>query len=93
MRFWQNNPDSEENQDATKQHQREVFALQMMSDDEDICGLCGQPGADKYAHPMHWPGELIPDGPLVHAACEEEECKRAHSLLTDKQRESFLRSI
>lgn len=59
----------------------------------DICGLCGQPGADKMAHPMHWPGECIPDGPLVHAECEEEECRRAHALLTDEQRQRFLRSI
>lgn len=28
---------------------------------EDICGLCGQPGADKYAYSVHWPGEQIPD--------------------------------
>ncbi len=27
---------------------------------QDICGLCGLPGADKYAHPMHWPGERVP---------------------------------
>lgn len=64
-----------------------------MGDEEDICGLCGKPGADKMAHPMHWPGEAIPEGPYVHAACEEEECRRAHSLLSDKQRESFLRNI
>lgn len=61
--------------------------------EEDICGLCGQPGADKIAHPVHWPGEEIPDGPYVHASCEEAECRRAHALLTDKQRENFLRSI
>lgn len=63
------------------------------ADDIDICGLCGDGGADKYAHPVHWPGEQISDGPLVHAACEEEECKRAHLMLTDKQRKSFLRSL
>jgi hypothetical protein len=61
--------------------------------DEDLCGLCGEPGADKIPHPLHWPGEAIPDTPLVHAECEQEECKRAHSLLTDKQREAVLRSI
>jgi len=60
---------------------------------EDICGLCGKPGADKYAHPIHWPGEQVPDGPLVHAACENEECRRAHSLLSDKQQADFLRWI
>jgi hypothetical protein len=39
-------------------------------DDQDICGLCGLPGADKFAHPMHWPGETVPDGELVHSECE-----------------------
>lgn len=66
-----------------------------MSDiqEEDICGLCGEPGADKMAHPIHWPGERIPNGPCVHAECEEEECKRAHSLLSDFDRQRFLRSL
>jgi len=60
---------------------------------DDICGLCGEPGADKMAHPMHWPGEQIPDGPLVHSECEAEECRRAHAELTPAQREAFLRTI
>ncbi len=60
---------------------------------DDICGLCGELGADKYAHPVHWPGEQVPTGPLVHQECEEEECRRAHSFLTDKQRQDFLRTI
>lgn len=64
-----------------------------MEEEDDICGLCGKPGADKYAQPVHWPGEQVPDGPLVHAACEDEECKRAHSLLTEKQRDAFLRTL
>lgn len=61
--------------------------------EEDICGLCGEPGADKYAHPMHWPGEAIPDGPLVHVECEQEETRRAHAALTDKERKAVLRTI
>jgi hypothetical protein len=60
---------------------------------DDICGLCGGPGADKFAHPIHWPSERVPDGQLVHAACEDEECGRAHALLIDRQREAFLRTI
>lgn len=60
---------------------------------DDICGLCGQPGADKIPHPIHWPGETIPDTNLVHAECEDEECKRAHALLSDDERQRFLRSI
>jgi len=61
--------------------------------EKDVCGLCGEPGADKMAHPMHWPGEQVPDGRFVHAECEEEECRRAHALLSDKQRADFLRGI
>lgn len=61
--------------------------------DEAICGLCGKPGADKLAHPYHWPGERIPDGPLVHAECEAEECSRAHSALSDAERKAFLKLI
>ncbi len=61
--------------------------------DVDICGLCGEPGADKYAHPIHWPGEQVPDGPLVHAECESAECARAHAALNERQRREFLRSI
>lgn len=63
-----------------------------MTEDEDICGLCGQPGADKIAHPVHWPGEEVSNG-FVHRECEEQECKRAHSLLSDKKREEFLRWV
>lgn len=44
---------------------------------DDICGLCGEPGADKYKHPCHWPGEQNPDGEFVHAECEQAECARA----------------
>jgi len=62
-------------------------------DEPDICGLCGEPGADKFAHLIHWPGERVPDGPLVHAYCEAEECRRAHAELSDKQRRDFLRTI
>ena len=68
-------------------------ALVGNSDDEDICGLCGEPGADKFAHPCHWPGEQIPDGPLVHAECEADECRRAHAALSDDQRRAFLGTI
>jgi hypothetical protein len=61
--------------------------------DEDICGLCGQPGADKIPHPCYWPGERRPDGPLVHAECEAEECRRAHAALSPEQRRAFLGTI
>ena len=60
---------------------------------EDICGLCGGPGADKLAHPIHWPGEQVPDGPMVHSECEDAECRRAHALLTPEQRDRFLKQI
>ncbi len=61
--------------------------------DDDTCGLCGHPGADKIPHPHYWPGERRPDGPLVHASCEEEECGRAHALLSQAERDAVLRSI
>lgn len=64
-----------------------------MEDEQDICGLCGQPGADKIAHPMLWPGERRSDTGFVHASCEQDECGRAHASLNDKQREQFLRTI
>ena len=64
-----------------------------LAEEEDICGLCGETGADKFAHPVHWPGEAIPNGNLVHQSCEQEECRRAHSLLSDREREVFLRSV
>jgi len=60
---------------------------------EDICGFCGQPGANKYPHPVRWPGENSAGTELVHAECENKECRRAHSLLTDKQRRDFLRWV
>jgi hypothetical protein len=63
------------------------------SEPDDICGLCGQPGADKIPHPVYWPGERRPITGLVHQACEDEECRRAHTALTPAERESFLRSI
>ncbi len=65
--------------------------MSRITDDNDICGLCGQPGADKIPHPIHWPGEEIPDTELVHQECEQEECRRAHRELTDDERRAFLR--
>ena len=57
---------------------------------EDICGLCWKTGADKIPHPIHWPGERVPETELVHAECEQEECERAHAALSDEERRSFL---
>lgn len=62
-------------------------------DEDECCGLCGQPGADKIPHPVRWPGERAPETDIVHAACEDAECARARGALTDKQREDFLRSL
>lgn len=64
-----------------------------MKEQKDICGLCGKDGADKYAAPIHWPGEEVPDSELVHAECEANECQRAHSVLSDAQRSNFLKTI
>jgi len=60
---------------------------------DDVCGFCGKGGANKIPHPIRWPGEESAGTPLVHAACEGEECGRAHALLTDKQRADFLRWV
>ena len=64
---------------------------------EDICGLCGRPGADKMAiwtgGGVYWPGEQQPDTDVVHQACEQEETQRAHEALTQSQRDDVLRSV
>lgn len=68
-----------------------------MSDMEDRCGLCCQPGADKMARwtggGIYWPGETRPLTDVVHAACEQSETARAHTALTQKQRDAVIRSV
>lgn len=64
-----------------------------MNEEDDICGFCGLPGADKLPHPIRWPGEESAGTELVHAECEAEECGRAHAALTDSEREAFLRTL
>lgn len=60
-------------------------------DADDICGYCGEPGADKMAlwtgGGVYWPGEFIPNTECVHAECERAEQARAHAALTQRQRE------
>lgn len=65
----------------------------LMDNNEDICGFCGLPEADKIPHPVRWPNEDSAGTVYVHAACEDAECKRAHELLSDRERESFLRTV
>ena len=64
---------------------------------EDICGICGEPGADKMAlwtgGGVYWPGEFIPDTELVHHECEREETRRAHAALSQKERNQVIDSI
>lgn len=57
----------------------------------DICGLCGNQGADKLPQMTYWPGERIPNkGRLVHKKCEDEERNRAFDALTpDEIADSF----
>jgi len=66
-------------------------------DDEDICGLCGEPGADKMASwtggGHYLPGETIPDTEMVHQSCEMEECIRAYNAMFPEARAAFLRGI
>lgn len=44
-------------------------------------------------HPVRWPGERSAGTEFVHAECEQEECKRAHALLSDTERQQFLRTL
>ena len=67
--------------------------MERMTIEEDICGFCNQGGADKIPHPVRWPGESSAGTEYVHKACVDEECQRAHALLTDKQRSTFLRTL
>lgn len=59
----------------------------------DICGFCGEPGADKIPHPIRWPGEESAGTEYVHSGCEDNECRRAHAALTDVERASFLQTL
>lgn len=59
-------------------------------DVEDICGLCGKPGADKIPHPMYWPRERKPGTPYVHAECERAESERAMEAMTEAERREYL---
>ena len=64
-----------------------------MNNADDICGFCGLPGGDKIPHPVRWPGEESAGTKYVHAMCEDSECARAHSALTDRERQAFLKTI
>ena len=68
-------------------------ALEVGLREEGICGFCNRPGADKIPYPIRWPGEEIAGTELVHAACEDAECRRAHLRLTDEERKRFLKSL
>lgn len=60
---------------------------------QQICGFCGLPDANKFPHPVRWPGEESAGSKLVHDTCEDLECRRAHALLSDREREEFLRCL
>lgn len=64
---------------------------------DDICGLCGERGADKMAlwtgGGVYWPGEQRPDTEMVHQDCERAETIRAHAALPQDQRDAVLRSV
>ncbi|MDS4029478.1 MAG: hypothetical protein RKO66_05345 [Candidatus Contendobacter sp.] len=65
----------------------------MNESDEDICGLCGLPGADKIPHTIRLPGETVPTSEFVHAECEQLEMERAFYALSEDQRREFLSSL
>ena len=64
---------------------------------DDICGLCGEPGADKMAcwtgGGVYWPGEERPDSTVVHSECEQQERSRAHAALSKDQIRRVLDSV
>ena len=68
-------------------------AVDAATGEQDICGFCGEPGADKVPHPVRWPGERSAGTEYVHAECESEECGRAHAALSDSQRRDFLTEV
>lgn len=61
--------------------------------DDEICGLCELPGADKIPHPMYWPDERRPDTDYVHIKCEELEEEIGSNLCQGAARMAFLRNI
>ena len=70
-----------------------LTALVIGDDSEDVCGLCGETGANKVPHPMYWPGEQRPGSQYVHMGCEREESNRAFKLLTPEQINKTLEAI
>ena len=68
-----------------------------LEENDDICGLCGKPVADKMAKwtggGIYWPGEEIPETEMVHQECEQKETERAHATLTQEQRDEVLRGL
>lgn len=60
---------------------------------DDICGLCGLPGADKIPHPVYWPNEQRPYTEFIHRECEDQECRRAHGELSPKEINDFLNTL
>jgi hypothetical protein len=61
--------------------------------DDEICGLCGKPGADKIPHPVRWPNERHPFSEYVHAECEDEAAAEACVALTPRERADFLATL
>ncbi len=66
-------------------------------ENRDLCGLRGLPGADKMATwtgaGVYWPGERRSETELVHQECEQEETRRAHSELSQAERDRFLDDV
>ena len=58
---------------------------------DDICGLCGCPGAVKPASPPRWDNQIAPDRPYVHAECEGFELHRALNDMTPSYRRQMER--
>lgn len=42
-------------------------------DDLDVCGFCGEGGADKIPAPLQYEGQMDAETSYVHQECEQEE--------------------
>jgi hypothetical protein len=59
----------------------------------DICGYCGKPGAVTLPDVVRWPRQKAPGSEFVHASCQSQERRRACEVMTEAERDAFLRDV
>ena len=69
------------------------MAHMQINHEEDVCGICGETGADKYKQPCRWPGEINPEGEFVHAECEQRERYRAFAEFRERFGDAGVRNF